>query len=84
MASKLKLVRSGVKALLNSDEVADYCTAVANEVAARCGPDWAVAAPHKTGQRKAVNVYPATKAAAAENAENDTARRALQSMEVLT
>lgn len=83
MPSKLKLVKQGVKALLNSPEVAAACVTVANAVAARCGDDWAVAEPHKTGQRVAVNVYPATKAAAEENAENDTARRAVQSMEVL-
>ncbi len=84
MASKpLKLVHSGIYALLNSQEVADACTEVAGEVAARCGKDWAVAAPHKTGQRVAVNVFPTTREAARDNVENDTARRAVQSMEIL-
>lgn len=81
--NKVQLVRSGVHALLNSQEVAGCCSAVAAEVAGNCGPNWAVAAPHKTGQRVAVNVYPTSRTAARENEENDTARRAVQSMEIL-
>ena len=83
MASKLKLVKKGVHALLNSQAAADVCNRQAQAVAARCGDGWAVAAPHKTGQRVAVNVYPATREAARDNAANDTARRAVQSMEIL-
>lgn len=83
MKSHLKLVSSGIRKLLNSQELADECTRVAGEVAARCGDDWAVAPPHHTGQRVAVNVYPDSKAAARDNAKNDTARRAVQSMEIL-
>lgn len=83
MRSHLKLVSSGIRKLLNSQELAEACTRAAGEVAARCGDDWAVAEPHHTGQRVAVNVYPASKAAARDNAKNDTARRAVQSMEIL-
>ena len=83
MALKVKLVRSGVKALLNSEAVAQVCTELAGEVADRCGPDWEAAPPHKTGQRVAVNVYPTTREAARENSESDTARRTVQSMEIL-
>lgn len=83
MPSKLKLVKSGVHALLNSPEVSAACVTVAHAVAARCGEGWETAAPHKTGQRVAVNVFPATRETAEDNANNDTARSAVQSMEIL-
>ena len=83
MSSKVKLISGGVRALLKSPEVENICVTKANELAARCGEDWAVAEPHDTGQRVAVNVYPASAAAARDNAKNDTARRAVQSMEIL-
>ena len=83
MPSKIKLISGGVRALLNSPELEAVCVQKAGELAARCGDDWAVADPHHTGQRVAVNVYPASKAAARDNAKNDTARRAVQSMEIL-
>ena len=83
MKTKVVLIRSGVHDLLNSQTVADTCTALAGQIVTRCGPGWAADQPHKTGQRVAVNVYAATAEAAADNAANDTARRAVQSMEVL-
>ena len=83
MKPEIVLNREGVKALLNSQAAADVCTTLANELAGRCGADYAVAEPHKTGQRVAVNVYPGSKEAARDNAKNDTLRRAAQSMEIL-
>lgn len=78
---KVKLIRSGVHALLNSDEVADTCTELAGQMVTRCGPGWVAGEPHKTGQRVAVNVYPETAEAADDSA--DTAHNAVNSMEIL-
>ena len=80
---KIELNREGVRALLNSEAAAAACKALASELAMRCGADYAAAPPHKTGQRVAVNVYPASRDAAEDNMENDTLRRAAQSMEIL-
>lgn len=79
MSAKPKVVldRAGVHALLNCDEVAAKCSQIAREVAAKAGDGYEVAPPHKTGQRVAVNVYPATKEAAKDNYENNTLLRAL-------
>ena len=75
--SRLKIKRSGIRKLLKSDEVTACCVEVAGDVAGTAeqisGVDgYTVAEPHKTKQRVIVNVYPATKEAAIDNAENDT------------
>ena len=80
---EIKLNRSGIYALLNSKGASDACETLAKQVAARCGADYAAAQPHKTGQRVTVNVYPNSDEAAADNAENDTLRRTVQSMEIV-
>ena len=72
MKPKLKLVRAGVRKLLNCPEVSAVVESLAAQTAQRAGDGYAAAAPHKTGQRVAANVYPATKEAAIDNAENDT------------
>lgn len=72
-----------MRTLLNSQAVADVCTTLASNLAGRCGADYEAAAPHKTGQRVAVNVYPASKEASEDNIENDTLRRTVQSMEIV-
>ncbi len=74
---QVKVNYEGVSALLNSQEMADICTEVATQVCDRAGDGYAVAEPHLTGQRVAVNVYPATKEAEADNYENNTLLRAL-------
>ena len=79
MSQKTKVVlnRAGVGALLNSDEVAACVTESARGVQQKAGPDYEVAAPHKTGQRVAVNVYPGSEEAARDNYENNTLLRAI-------
>lgn len=83
--SKLSITlnRSGLYALLNCKGASDACEALAGQLAGRCGTDYAAAGPHKTGQRVAVNVYPASREAAADNIQNDTLRRSVQSMEIV-
>ena len=83
MGLEIKLLHDGMKALLNSQAAADCCSEQARLLAGRAGPDYAAAAPHKTGQRVAVNVFPNSAEAARENGENDTLRRTAQSMEIL-
>lgn len=77
MKPKLVLVRAGIKALLNCDGVSAAVEQIAAQTAQRAGDGYAAAAPHKTGQRVAVNVYPATREAAIDNLENDTLLKAV-------
>lgn len=72
MRKPLKLVRSGVRELLNSKEIADHISGIARDKARQAGDGYAAAEPHKTGQRVAVNVYPETAAARRDNLENNT------------
>ncbi len=74
---KLKLNRSGIHALLNSPEVSAEVERLAAQTARAAGDGYQAAAPHKTGQRVAVNVYPATREAAEDNVENDTLLRVI-------
>ena len=69
---KLKLNRAGIHALLNSPEISAEVERLAAETAQRAGTGYEASAPHKTGQRVAVNVYPATREAALDNLDNDT------------
>ena len=69
---KLKLNRAGVRQLLNSPEISAEIERLAAQTAQRAGAGYEAAAPHKTGQRVAVNVYPATREAALDNLDNDT------------
>ena len=80
---KIVLKREGLKALLNCQGASDACETVAHDLAGRCGADYQAAAPHKTGQRVAVNVYPASREASSDNIKNDTLRRTVQSMEIV-
>lgn len=80
---KIKLVRSGMKALLNSQGAAETCLDLAMDVAGRTGELYAVTEPRHSGQRVFVNVYPASKEASDDNVENDTLRRTVQGMEIL-
>lgn len=70
-------MRRGVKKLLNCEDVSKELVHQAYRVANAAGPGYNVAAPHKTGQRVAVNVYPATREAAIDNLENDTLLKAV-------
>lgn len=69
---KFKLNRAGVRELLNSAGIEDVCVKTATELAGRAGTGYQAAAPHKTGQRVAVNIYPGTKEAARDNLKNNT------------
>lgn len=69
---KFKLNRKGVHALLNSPEVTAEIQRTAAAVASRAGDGYAAAEPHKTGQRVAVNIYPETAEARADNLDNNT------------
>ena len=75
--ARVTLVRSGVKALLNSPEVADCVGSLGQDMARRAGEGYAAEAPHKTGQRVAVNVHAETWEARRDNAENNTLLKAV-------
>ena len=77
MSFKFKLNRKGVRELLNSEEVADFCAEVAADVAAKAGVGYETAQPHHTGQRVAVNVYAATHEAYLDNLEHNTLLKAI-------
>lgn len=73
----VKVNYRGVGELLNSDWAAKCCQEVAARAASRAGEGYAAAEPHKTGQRVAVNIYPATKEAAGDNYKNNTLLKAV-------
>lgn len=75
--ARVTLVRSGVRQLLNSREAADCVSALGQEMAKRAGAGYAAEAPHKTGQRVAVNVHADTWEARRDNAENNTLLKAV-------
>lgn len=78
MASvKITLNSAGIRNLLNSDEVKDIIEEKAEEVTDRCGSGYEHANPHYTGQRVAVNIYPATSEAINDNYNNNTLKREL-------
>ena len=70
--ARVKLIRSGVRELLCSQEAADLVSRLGRDHARRAGPGYAAAAPHKTGQRQAVNVYAETDEARRDNLEHNT------------
>ena len=77
MKVKVELDRRGVWELLNSEEVSQLVEETAQEIAQKAGEGYAAAPVHKTGQRVAVNVYPATKEAYYDNLENNTLRKVI-------
>ena len=74
---RIRLDRGGIKALLNAPEVEALVKEHAAAVAGRAGDGYEAAPPHRTGQRWAANVYPATREAAIDNLENNTLLRAI-------
>ncbi len=72
---KIKLLKDGVHELLNSEWAERCVTEVGYQVVGRAGDGYAVAEPHHTGQRCAVNVYAASKEAKRD--DNNTLLRAL-------
>lgn len=74
---RIELDHAGIKALLNSNEVRDCIEEKAREIAGRCGSGYAAADPHHTGERIAVNIYPATAEARQDNYDNNTLKREL-------
>ncbi len=72
MSVRIKLLSGGVRALLSSEAMEAVTALYAAEAVKRAGEGYAAAEPHRTGQRVAVNVYPATREAAADNLESNT------------
>lgn len=72
MSVRIKLLGHGIRALLSSEAMETVTARYAAEAVKRAGEGYAAAEPHRTGQRVAVNVYPATREAAADNLENNT------------
>lgn len=70
--SVFKLNRKGVHALLNSPEVTAEVARVAARVVQRAGDGYEASEPRHTGQRSAVNVYPATAEARRDDLANNT------------
>lgn len=74
---RIELNDAGIRNLLNSSEIQSVVTAKAQEIAKRAGDGYEAAQPHHTGQRVAVNVYPATLEAARDNYNNNTLEKSL-------
>jgi hypothetical protein len=74
---RFKLDRRGVRELLNCEEMAQMVEETGKEIAQRCGEGYEAAPAHRTGQRVASNVYPATKEAFYDNLEHNTLRKAI-------
>lgn len=74
---RVKLNRSGVKALLKSAEMKAVCEEHANAVKARCGDGYESDA-HFTKERVIVNVWPSSAKARQDNARNNTILKALK------
>lgn len=74
---KIELNSSGIRQLLNSSEIQKAVVNKAAEVAKRAGSGYEAADPHHTGQRVAVNVYPATESAVQDNYDNNTLEKSL-------
>lgn len=78
MASvRIELNSAGLKALLNSDDVRREIERKAKEISKRAGDGYECADAHYTGQRVAVNIYPATREAISDNYEHNTLKREL-------
>lgn len=73
---RIKLIDSGVKALLRSPEISTAVTMIAGQVAGRAGSGYMINV-HDSGQRTIANVYPASKEAAMDNAKNNTLLKSL-------
>lgn len=78
MRAEIILDSDGIRELLHSEELAALVQAKA-EAMAQTAEGWEARA-HDSGQRTIVNVYPATKEAAADNWENNTAERMIEAV----
>jgi len=74
---KITLNDAGIRNLLRSTEIRNNVTEKASEIARRCGEGYEAADPHDTGQRTAVNIYPATSQARQDNYDNNTLKKEL-------
>lgn len=74
---KVKLNSNGVRQLLKSQEMRDVLEGYGARTATNAGYGYAYST-HTTEQRAIVNVYPTTREAAIENAEDNTLLRALR------
>lgn len=74
---KVKLNSDGIRQLLKSQEMRAVLEGYGEKTASSAGLGYAYST-HTTEQRAIVNVYPATKEAAKENAEENTLLMALR------
>lgn len=79
MRAEIILDSDGIRELLHSEELSALVQAKAESMAQAAGEGWETRA-HDSGQRTIVNVFPATKEAAADNWENNTAERMIESV----
>lgn len=77
MTIEIKINSAGVQAALKGPEVMDFLEAKGTQMAAAAGPGYEVTVGTRGTNRGRVFVQPATKAAAKDNAENDTLLRVL-------
>lgn len=73
---EIELISAGVRELLQSDEIREYCEELAQGVASRAGDGYEV--DSMVGKTRAnASVYAATKEANRDNLENNTLLKAL-------
>ena len=73
---EVELISAGVRELLQSDEIREYCEELAQGVASRAGDGYEV--DSMVGKTRAnASVYAATKEANRDNLENNTLLKAL-------
>ena len=75
---KVKLNTAAVRNLLRSQEVANYCESIANNVVSRCGSGYSTDT-YVGKNRVNVAVYPTTRRAARDNYDNNTLLKAVSS-----
>ena len=73
---EIELISAGVRELLQSDEIREYCEELAQGVASRAGDGYEI--DSMVGKTRAnASVYAATKEANRDNLENNTLLKAL-------
>lgn len=77
MSSKVELNSNGVRELLQSKEMMDICSELANEARAKCGRGYEVTT-HKGRTRVNAEIAAVTRRAKKDNAKNNTILRALK------
>lgn len=75
---RVVLNRSGVRQLLQSDEIASYLSQIANDTRERCGDGYEVESPYKGRNRVNVAIYPGSYKARLDNNKNNTLLKSLK------